>query len=87
MHDLVIRGGTIVDGTGAARFVADVAVDGGQRLVQAGLGDVVQKHVIACQGEDMGDPVAHLPGADHAYRPDLCHDRCPFEHLLNRRPL
>jgi N-acyl-D-aspartate/D-glutamate deacylase len=29
MHDLVIRGGTIVDGTGAARFVADVAVDGG----------------------------------------------------------
>ena len=29
MHDLVIRGGTMVDGTGAARCVADVAVDGG----------------------------------------------------------
>jgi N-acyl-D-aspartate/D-glutamate deacylase len=29
MHDLVIRGGTVVDGTGAARCVADVAVDGG----------------------------------------------------------
>jgi N-acyl-D-aspartate/D-glutamate deacylase len=28
MHDLVIRGGTVVDGTGAARRVADVAVDG-----------------------------------------------------------
>ena len=29
MHDLVIRGGTVVDGTGAKRFVADVAIDGG----------------------------------------------------------
>ena len=29
MHDLVIRNGTIVDGTGAARFVGDIAVDGG----------------------------------------------------------
>src|SRR5690606_25904790 len=29
MHDLVIRNVTIVDGTGAARFVGDVAIDGG----------------------------------------------------------
>ncbi len=29
MHDLVIRGGIIVDGTGNPRFVADVAIDGG----------------------------------------------------------
>jgi N-acyl-D-aspartate/D-glutamate deacylase len=29
MHDLVIRGGTVVDGTGAERRAADVAVDGG----------------------------------------------------------
>ena len=29
MHDLVIRGGTVVDGTGGARRLADVAVDGG----------------------------------------------------------
>jgi N-acyl-D-amino-acid deacylase len=29
MHDLVIRGGTVVDGAGNQRFVADVAVDGG----------------------------------------------------------
>lgn len=29
MHDLVIRGGTVVDGSGAPRFAADVAIDGG----------------------------------------------------------
>ena len=29
MHELVIRGATVVDGTGADRIVADVAVDGG----------------------------------------------------------
>src|SRR5437868_8614328 len=29
MHDLVIRGGTVVDGTGEAPRIADVAVDGG----------------------------------------------------------
>src|SRR5438132_1920516 len=28
MHEIVIRGGTIVDGTGAAAFTGDVAVDG-----------------------------------------------------------
>ncbi len=35
MHDVVIRGGTIVDGTGAARFTGDVAIDG-DRIAQVG---------------------------------------------------
>ena len=30
MHDLVVRGGTIVDGTGAPARTADVTVDRGQ---------------------------------------------------------
>ncbi len=29
MHDMVIRGGTVVDGTGTKPFTADVAIDGG----------------------------------------------------------
>ncbi|MGK0171744.1 MAG: N-acyl-D-amino-acid deacylase [Gammaproteobacteria bacterium] len=35
MHDLVIRGGTIVDGTGNDRYVGDVAIDG-DRLTSVG---------------------------------------------------
>ncbi len=35
MHDIVIRGGTIVDGTGAPKYTGDVAIDG-DRLVQVG---------------------------------------------------
>jgi N-acyl-D-aspartate/D-glutamate deacylase len=35
MHDLVIRGGTIVDGSGGARFSGDVAIEGG-RIAEVG---------------------------------------------------
>jgi len=35
MHDIVIRGGTILDGTGAAEFAGDVALDG-NRIAQVG---------------------------------------------------
>ena len=35
MHDLVIRGGTVVDGTGAEKRLADVAIDG-DRIVAVG---------------------------------------------------
>lgn len=35
MHDIVIRGGTIVDGTGSPAFVGDVAIDG-DRIAQVG---------------------------------------------------
>ena len=35
MHDIVIRGGTIVDGTGKKRFTGDLAIDG-DKIVQVG---------------------------------------------------
>lgn len=35
MHDLVIRGGNVIDGTGAPAFTADIAVEGG-RIVEVG---------------------------------------------------
>ena len=38
MHDLVIRGGTVVDGTGVPRRTADVAIDGA-RITEVG-GDI-----------------------------------------------
>jgi N-acyl-D-aspartate/D-glutamate deacylase len=33
MHDAVIRGGTVIDGTGGARFIGDVALDGARIAV------------------------------------------------------
>jgi N-acyl-D-aspartate/D-glutamate deacylase len=39
LHDLVIKGGTVVDGTGAAPVVADVAVDGGRITAVGQVGD------------------------------------------------
>ena len=49
MHDLVIRGGTIVDGTGAAPFTGDVAVDDG-RISAVGTVEAEGKEVIDATG-------------------------------------
>jgi N-acyl-D-amino-acid deacylase len=49
MHDIVIRGGTIIDGTGAEGFIGDVSIDG-ETLAQVG-GDVGPgKHEIDAKG-------------------------------------
>ncbi len=52
-HDLVIRGGTVYDGSGADGVTADVAVDvGGAQEARAGVGEGVA-------GPDAGDARRH----------------------------
>ena len=54
MYDLLIKGGTVVDGTGSEPFVADVAVDGG---------------VIAAVGTDLGDARQVIDATGHIVTP------------------
>ena len=50
-HDLIIRGGTVIDGTGAAGFQADVAIDG-DRITRVGdLTDVESARNIDATGK------------------------------------
>ena len=58
-------------GFAARDLPLDVAVDQGQRLGQAVLVHVIQQHIIACQRENMGNPVAHLTCAHDADCPDI----------------
>lgn len=49
MHDLVISGGTVLDGTGAAGTLADVAIDGG-RVTTVGPGPLRGRRVVDATG-------------------------------------
>jgi len=50
MHDLLIRGGTVVDGTGAPARTADVALDG-DRITEVGrVTDVEARQTIDADG-------------------------------------
>ena len=49
MHELVIRGGTVVDGTGAPAMIADVAVDGG-RITEIGRVDGMGERELDADG-------------------------------------
>ncbi len=49
MHDLIIRGGTVVDGTGAAPRTADVAVTG-DRIAEVGRVDGLARRVVDADG-------------------------------------
>src|SRR5437762_6543836 len=50
MHDLIVRGGTVVDGTGEPAVSADVAIDGG-RITQVGHVDGDAAAVIDATGK------------------------------------
>ncbi len=50
MHDLVVRAGTVVDGTGAPARSADVAVDGGRITAVGNLNGVAARHTIDADG-------------------------------------
>ncbi len=59
-------------------LAGEVLVDGGDRLLDPLLGDVVQHHVVARQRDDMGDAAAHLARADDADLADGSHVRFAF---------
>jgi N-acyl-D-amino-acid deacylase len=50
MHDLVIRGGTIVDGSGGAPFTGDIAIDGAT-ITQVGTVDAKGREEIDASGK------------------------------------
>src|SRR6202035_3258727 len=47
MHDLVIRNGKIVDGTGKPAFIGDVAIDGGKITSVGGKADAGRREIDA----------------------------------------
>ncbi|MCA9687912.1 MAG: amidohydrolase family protein, partial [Myxococcales bacterium] len=47
MHELIIRGGTVVDGTGAPAVTADIAVDGGRISAVGRITDTAQEEIDA----------------------------------------
>ena len=50
-HDLIIRNGTVVDGTGAPAHVADVAVDGERITAIGDLGEATAAREIDAAGQ------------------------------------
>ncbi len=55
MHDLVIRNGTVVDGTGAPSRVADVAIDDGRVSVVGDVPDTGQEEIDAIVRTEVGN--------------------------------
>ena len=52
-------------------FAFEILADGFERAIKEALLHVAQRHLIATARENMGNTVAHLPGADHAHAGNL----------------
>ncbi len=79
MYDLVIRGGTVVDGTGAAPRTADVAIDG-EQIVVVGSVEGAGRHEVDADGALVApgwvDVHTHYDGQatwDSVMRPSIDH--------------
>ncbi len=68
-HDLIVRGGTIVDGTGAEPFEGDVAIDGGEIVAVGDLGRVVGREELDATGRMVAP--GFINPHSHAYPPAL----------------
>ena len=70
MHDMVIRGGTIVDGTGAPKFIGDIAVDGGRITAVETCSDRYSAAVVINTAGARAASIGRLAGVDLPVRPD-----------------
>ena len=69
MHDLVIRGGTVVEGTGAPARTADVAIDDGIPRKRADVNRIDFDHLALRYPERVTDLPARSRGAGAALWP------------------
>jgi N-acyl-D-aspartate/D-glutamate deacylase len=82
MHDLLIRGGTIVDGSGAPAFTGDVAIDDG-RITEVGRVSESARRTLEVDGllvtPGFVDVHTHYDGQatwDPLLTPSCFHGRC-----------
>ena len=64
MHDIVIRGGTIIDGTGRAPFTGDVAIAGGRIATIFGKAGPARREIDAARLNTPTDEVQRHHGCD-----------------------
>ncbi|MCX8133286.1 MAG: D-aminoacylase [Roseococcus sp.] len=72
--DLVIRNATVIDGTGAPRFRADVAVEGDRILAVGALGDASGREELDAQGQVLAP--GFIDAHTHDDRAVLCGPDC-----------